>query len=116
MRALCGWKVVAKKTTEEQIGMLRSKETVDGIATANGVRWYGHVLKSNDDSILRVSLDFKVSAKRKRGRPKNTGKKHVEEETEKIALKKEDVWHREKDNCKRNRVNPAISAKGIMSD
>ena len=38
MRAMCSWEVVDRKTTEEQMDMLGSKETVDGLATANGVR------------------------------------------------------------------------------
>ena len=59
----------------------------------NGVRWYGHVLTRDNDSVSRVVLDLEVSGKRKRGRPKKTWRKEVEEEieTEKIGLKKEDA-------------------------
>ena len=74
--------------------MLRSKKTIDRIATANGVRWFGDVLRRDDDSVLRVGLDLEVCGKRKRGRPK-TWKKEVEEETEKIGLK-EDALRRDK--------------------
>ena len=49
-----------------------------------------------------------------------TWKKQVEEETEKIGLKKEDalrqVEGRSASNCRRNGVNPAISAKGTTPD
>ena len=85
-------KVVNRKTTE-QIDMLRLKETIERLATANGVRWYGHVLRSDDENVLRVALNLEVSGKRKRGRPK-TWKKQVEE-TEKIGLK-EDALNRDK--------------------
>ena len=68
VRAMCGQRVVDRKTTEEQINILGLKETIDQLATANGVRWYGHVLRRDDDSVLRVALDFEVSGKRKRGR------------------------------------------------
>ena len=50
VRAMCGQKVVGRKTTEEQMDMLRLKETLDPLATANGVRWYGNVLRRDDDS------------------------------------------------------------------
>ena len=40
---------------------------MDLLTTANGVRWYGHILIWNDDSVLRVALDLEVSGKRKRG-------------------------------------------------
>ena len=69
VKAICGQKVVERKTTEKQMDMLGMKETIDQLATVNGVRWYGRVLRRDDDSVLRVSLDFKVSSKRKRGRP-----------------------------------------------
>ena len=75
--------------------ILGLKQTIDRLATANGVRWYGHVLRRDDDSVLRVPLDLEVSGKRNRGRP-NTWKKQVEEETEKIGLKKEDALRRDK--------------------
>ena len=38
-RARCCQKVVDRKTTEEQMDMLGLKETIDRLATANGVRW-----------------------------------------------------------------------------
>ena len=38
VRAMCGQKVVDRKTTEEQMDMLGLKETIDRLATANGVR------------------------------------------------------------------------------
>ena len=47
--------------------MIGLKETVDGLAKANSVRWYGHVVRRDDDSVLRVALDFEVSGKRNRG-------------------------------------------------
>ena len=96
VRAMCGQKVVDRKTTKEQMDMLGLKETIDRLATANGVRWYGPVLRSDDDSVLRVALNLEMSGKRKRGRPKKTWKKQVEEETEKIGLKKEDALRRDK--------------------
>ena len=56
VRAMCGRKVVDKKTTEEQMDMLGLKETVGGLSAANGVRWYGNVLRRDDDGVLRVAL------------------------------------------------------------
>ena len=68
VRAMCGQKIVDRKTTEEQMDMLGLNETIDRLATANEVRWYGHVLRRDNDSVLRVALDLKVSGKKKRGR------------------------------------------------
>ena len=44
--------------------MLDLNETVDQLAWANCVRWYGHV--------LRRALDFEVDSHRKKGRPMRT--------------------------------------------
>ena len=72
VRAMCGQKVVDRKMTEEQRDMLGLKETIDRLVTANGVIWYGHVLRRDDFSVLRVALDLKVSGNRKQVRPKKT--------------------------------------------
>ena len=45
VRAMYGEKVVDRKTIEKQMDMLGLKETIDRLATANGVRWYGNVLR-----------------------------------------------------------------------
>ena len=62
----------------------------------NEVRWYGHVLRRDNHSVLRAALDLEVSGKKKRGRPKKAWKKQVEEETEKSGLKEEDALNRAK--------------------
>ena len=86
VRTMCGWKVVDQKTTD-QMDQLGLKESINRLATGNGVRWYEHVLRRDDDSALRVALDLEVSCKRNRERPKKTWKKQVQEETENIGLK-----------------------------
>ena len=116
---MCNQKVLHRKMTEEQMDLLVLKETIDRLATVNGVRWYGHVLRRDGDSVLRVALDLEVSGKRKQRPPKKTWKKQVEEETEKIGLKKEDILNQEKEmECEQlqNGVNSAIFAKGTIPD
>ena len=102
VRAMCGQKVVDRKTTEKQMDMLGMKEAIDRLATANEVRWYGHVLRRDDDRVLKAALNLEVSGERKRGRPKKAWKKQVE--------------RRSACNCRRKGVNPAISAKGTAPD
>ena len=40
--------------------MLGLKETVDQLAMASSVRWYGHVLRKEDGHILRRALECEV--------------------------------------------------------
>ena len=46
---------------------LKLKDTLDGVARASGVRWYGHVLRRDNDDVLRRALDFEVAKTRGRG-------------------------------------------------
>ena len=89
VRAMCSQKVVDRKTTEELMDMLGLRAPINRLATANGVRWYRHVLRRDDKSVWRVALDLEESGKRKRGLPKKTWKKQVVEEMEKIGLKED---------------------------
>ena len=52
--------------------MLGLKETLVQMAKANGVRWYGLVLRRDDGHVLRQALEFEVKGKRKRDRTKKT--------------------------------------------
>ena len=70
VRAMCGAKQMEKKRAGDLMEMLGLKETAVQMAKANGVRWYGHVLRRDDGHVLRKALGFKVKAKRNRGRPK----------------------------------------------
>ena len=65
VRAMCNQKVVDRKMTEEQMDMLGLKKTIDQLATVNAARWYRHVLRRDDDSVLRVALDLEVSGNKK---------------------------------------------------
>ena len=74
VRAMCGAKLMEKKRAEDLVEMLGLKETAVQLAKANGVRWYGHVLKRDDGHVLRKALEFEVRGKRKPGRPKKKWK------------------------------------------
>ena len=37
------------------------------MAKANGVRWYGNVLRTDDGHVLRKALEFEVKGKRRQG-------------------------------------------------
>ena len=64
------------------------------MAKANGVTWYGHVLRRDDGHILRKALEFEVRGKRKPLRPKKTWKMQVEKESKSVGLEKKDAMNR----------------------
>ena len=60
VRAMCRTKLMEKKRTEDLMEMLGLKETLVQMAKVNGVRWYGHVLRRDDEHVLRKVLDFEL--------------------------------------------------------
>ena len=94
MRAMCGG--IEKRRSQEIISLLCLRNTLDGLAKANGVRWYGHVLRRDKGDVLRIALDFEVAGRRGRGRPNMTWKRQAEEQINQIGLKREDAIDRAK--------------------
>ena len=70
------------------------KETMVQMAKANGVRWFWHVWRRDDEHVLRKVLEFEGKGKRKRGQPKKTWKMQVEKESKSVGLEKEDAMNR----------------------
>ena len=89
MRAMCG--VQFKDIKGSMDLMLCLDETTDQFAMANSARWYGRVLRREDGHVIRIVLDFEVVGQRKKGRPKRTWKKQVEEESVKVGLSSDDA-------------------------
>ena len=69
VRVMCGAKLMEKKRTEDLMERLGLKEAAVQMAKANGVRWYGYVLRRDDGHTPRKALEFEVRGKRKPGRP-----------------------------------------------
>jgi len=81
---------------------LRERLGVDDIALIlqqNRLRWYGHVLRKDDDWVKRC-MEYEVEGSRPRGRPKRTRKEVVREDCQALKLYKEDAMVR----CKSRKV------------
>ena len=76
--------------------MLGIKESLDRMAKASSMRWYGHVLRKENENVIVKALKFEVSGSKGRGRPKQTWKKQVENWMKKNGLGKEDACDRTK--------------------
>ena len=96
MRAMCGVKLIEKGRNQNLRSFLALKDTLDGLARASVLRWYGHVLRRDNGDVLRRELDFEVTGRRESGRPKMTRKRQIKEHTDQIGLKKEHAFDRTK--------------------
>ena len=84
---ICGLQLKDRKISMDWMLMLGLNETMDQLALANSVCWYGHVLRREDGHVLRRALIFEVGGQRKIERPKRTWKKQIKEE----SLRREDA-------------------------
>ena len=57
MIAMCGVQLKDRKRSIDFMFMLGFNETIDQLAMANSVCWYGHVLRRGDGHFLRRALD-----------------------------------------------------------
>ena len=71
MRAMYEVKM-SEKRKQKLIKLLGLKYTLDGLARASGVQWYGHVLTRDSGDVLRRALNFEVARRRGHGRPNMT--------------------------------------------
>ena len=91
VRAVCGVKLTDRKRSEDLMQMLGLKEAVDLLAKANGVRWYGHVLRRDRGHVIRRALELEVCDLERRGAPKRTWRRQVAEESGRVGLRVEDA-------------------------
>ena len=98
-KTICGIQLKDIKRADDLMLVLVLRSTLDQLATVNIVHWHGHVLRREDGHVLRRedghalrrAIHLSSENQRKKGWPKRTLKKQVEEENIKIGLSKEDA-------------------------
>ena len=82
------------KDVDDCIISVMRRFIVPTISDSKSTKRYGHVVRRDDESILKKAVMFEVYGPRKRGRPKQTWKKQVEENIKKIGLRVEEATDR----------------------
>ena len=90
----CGVKLVDKKLTNNLMQMLNLSGTIDQLAKANSVRWYGRVSGKGKNNFLRKAFDLEVKWTSKMGRPKKTWLRAVIEQSRNVGLNTSDANNR----------------------
>ena len=85
---------IRSKKQRGVLDLLGIKVSSGRMAKASSIRWYGHVLRKEDENVIVKALKFGVSGSR--GSPKQTWKKQVENKMKKNGLGKEDACYRTK--------------------
>jgi len=95
VRWMCGVQLKDRLPSKE----LRERLGIDDIALVlqqNRLRWYGHVLRKEDDDWVKKCMQYEVEGPRPRGRPKRTWREVAREDCQARKLNKEDAT----DRCK----------------
>jgi len=76
VRWMCGVKLKDRLPSKE----LRERLGIDDIALVlqqNTLRWYGHVLRKDDDDLVKKCMEYEIQGSRPRGRTKRTWREVV---------------------------------------
>jgi len=87
VRWMCGVKIVPSKGLIERLGL----DDIISVLQQNRLRWYGHVLRKEDNDCLKKCMEYEVEGARPRGRQKRTWREIVEKDCQTRKLKKEDA-------------------------
>jgi len=92
---MCGVKLKDRFPSKE----LRERLGIDDIALVsqqNRLRWYGHVLRKEDDDCVTKCIVYEVEGPRPRGRPKRNWRQVVKEDCQARKLNTEDAMDHSK--------------------
>jgi len=95
VRWMCGVKLNDRLPSKE----LRERLGIDDIALIlqhNRLRWYGHLLRKEDDDWVKKCMEYEVECPRPRGRQKRTWREVVREDCQARKMNKVDAI----DRCK----------------
>jgi len=90
---MCGMKLQDRVQSKE----LRERLGLDNIISElqqNRLRWYGHVLRIEDNDWVKKCMEYEVEGARSRGRPKKSWRKIVEKDYKLRGLNREDAMDR----------------------
>ena len=95
VRWMCGVSLRERCTNME----LREKlgiESVSDVLRRRRLRWFGHVLRKEDEDWVKKCMDLEVDGNRRRGRPRRRWRDVVMRDMEDCGLVKEDAFDRAK--------------------
>jgi len=88
------------------------------------LRWYGHVLRKEDNDWVKKCMEYEVEGARPRGRPKKTWREIMEKDCKARGLNREDAMDRsrwrkqtgmidDRDECEWVNVSSGTGSPGL---
>ncbi|VDP17072.1 unnamed protein product [Heligmosomoides polygyrus] len=94
---------VRNDTIQQRFGVV----PIDDKLREARLRWYGHVLRANDDSVCKIGLNLEVPGKRPRGRPKQRWLDTLHLDLKIAGVHPDQAFDREKWRHHTRRADPA---------
>jgi len=93
VRWMCGVKLQDRIPIKELRGRLGLDDIIS-VLQRNRLRWYGHVLRKEDNDWVKKCMAYEVEGTRPRGKPKKTWREIVEKDCKARGLNSEDPMDR----------------------
>jgi len=90
VRWMCGVKLqdrIPSKELRERLGL----DDIISVLQWNRLRWYAHVLRKDDNDLVKKCMEYEVEGAKPRGRPKKTWRETVEKDCQVRGLNREDA-------------------------
>ena len=84
------------RRTNEELRRLVRVEPITTFIRSGRLRWYGHVMRKNDEDWVKKCMEFRVEGRRSVGRPRRTWLESVEADMAELEIDKEDIHDRKK--------------------
>jgi hypothetical protein len=93
IRCMCG---ISWKDKKNSVDLLKEIGLVDvkDVVRRSRLRWFGHVIRKEDNDWVKLCMSRDVEGSRHRGRPKKTWKENVEKDMKSLNLKENDALDR----------------------
>jgi len=91
VRWMCGVKLqyrIRSKGLRERLGL----EDMISVVQQNRLRWYGHVLRKEDNDWMKKCMEYEVEGARPRSRPRKSWREIVEKDCQACGLKRRIPW------------------------
>jgi len=90
VRWMCGVKLQDRVPSKELRGRVELDDIIS-VLQQNRLRWYGHVLRKEDNDWAKKCMQYEVEGARAKGRPKKTWREIVERDCKARGLNREDA-------------------------
>ena len=89
IRRICGVRLCDRKRSDELASMIGLPQDIITLVEQSRLRWYGHVMRREEDNGIRRVLDWKVDGTRPKGRPNLTWDAVVKRDMKKNCMEEE---------------------------